>query len=933
MLSICHMSLGSEQYYLTLAAEDYYLQGGEPPGRWIGSGASAMGLVGEVDAKALKELFNGYDPEGKALVRNAGVTTGKLRRKPGWDLTFSAPKSVSLIWSQLDRHGRRKIEAAHQAAVERAIAFIEQQAALSRRGKGGVERVEAKLAVAAFQHGTSRALDPQLHTHCLLLNLGVCADGRVRSLVSKPVYQNKMLAGAIYRLELAQQLSHTLGLRPQRKKSCFEIIGVPQKTIERFSKRRQAIEAKLGELGIDTASAAAFATLKTRQVKDLVPPRQELFERWRQEAREAGFCQMTVRGLLGRHRAAARPQQAVRQEVQKAVKCLAANRSYMTTKDLLLETAHQLQGSGVSPDDLLRLFETEVDRTPGICNLGIRNGRRYLATEQELVRERKLLKTLAGLTQRSVAAVPESLVDDLLARPACAPKIGDARRPLALSREQKEAVRHLVLGSDAVKVVTGLAGTGKTSMLAVARHAFELAGYRVVGAAPTHRARQELSQGAGIDADTIRKRLLEIYPERKFLAKHHARQLVRAARKRRTYSPDLLRLLHKTVLVVDEASMVQTEDMQQLLAAVQQQGGRILLVGDDRQLPPVGPGGAFGAIIRRVGSKDLAQVTRQKDAWGQRATGSIAAGDVERFLRAYAGKGFLTTAPAGGELEQSLLKDWKSAGGALQPESHVIAASTNEQVDKYNRAAQQIRMAEGLLDARRALEVGPETFYVGDRITFQKNSRKLGVFNGDSGTVLYVKDWGFTKAIAVKLDLPERSTGTVAKEVVLHTARQLLRAARKRKTYRYDPNSYDVRIIPISNYLGQHKYIAGDGPGDRAPLRLAYAFTTHKLQGATIDHTYVALGDSMTDREMAYVQGSRHRNSLRLYATEYAAGEKLTQLAKAGQSPGDAELPRERAASPLDSPLVKEMQRSRKRSLAYDLYHDPLPADEWRPEH
>jgi conjugative relaxase-like TrwC/TraI family protein len=925
------MSLGGEAYYLALATEDYYLDGGEPPGKWLGSGAEQLGLSGDVLAEHLKPLMQGFDLAGEPLVRNAGKTTGPLRRKPGWDLTFSAPKSVSLLWSQLDEHNRRRIQEAHAAAVKRAIEFIEDRATFSRLGKGGAERAAAKLVVASFEHGTSRALDPQLHTHCLLLNFGVCSDGRVRALVSNPFYQNKMLAGAIYRLELAHQLTRTLGLRLERKNSWFEIAGVSAKAMEHYSKRRNEIERELGELGIDTASAAAYATLKTRKVKDLVPPRHELFERWQHEGPAVAFGPASAYRLLRTGARHQEPPTLVRKAIYKALVTLTEHRSYLSERDLLLETAHQLQGSGITPTEFLRRFERELPQTIGLCRLGVRNGEHYLATDQALACEKLLLDVLDNLSKRRVRPVAESRVADLLASPVRVPDSSGKSVALTLSAEQKRAVAHLVLGESPVKVVTGLAGTGKTAMLAATREAFQSAGYQVVGVTPTHRARQELARGAGIDTDTIRMRLLQIDPTNAYLLRHHARQFARAAKRMPTYQPDRLHLSHKTVLILDEASMVRTEDMQQLLSAVEQRGGRVLIIGDDRQLPPVGPGGAFGAVIRRLGSVDLTNVTRQKEPWAKEATKAIAKGDAEGFLRAYAERGYLRVERTRPQVETALLVDWKAGGGAFQPERHVIAASTNQQVDAYNRAAQKDRIAAGLVATRHSLRVGEETFYAGDRITFQKNSRKLNVFNGDTGTILAVKDWGWTEAIAVRLDRPERTLGEKAMECVRHTAAQLLREAAGKKTYRYAPNDYDIRIIPLSTLFGRTQFATPHGPNSRPPIRLAYAFTTHKLQGATLDNTYVALGDSMTDREMAYVQGSRHRQALRLYATEFAAGQSLTDLVKTRQKPQP-----DHSRSPeigLDtSPLAKQMKRSRKQSLAHDAdFHKSSAASQDSP--
>ena len=181
MLSISPPLTGAGQgdYYLELAREDYYTKGGEPPGHWHGQGAKALGQKGQVTPDDLRSYLDGYSPSSKAAyVQNAG----KEDRQAGWDLTFSAPKSVSVLWSQASPEVRKEIQAAQQEAVNKALSYLESEAGITRRGKGGGDKEQAGLVFATFEHGTSRAQDQQLHTHALLLNIGVRADGTTGSI-------------------------------------------------------------------------------------------------------------------------------------------------------------------------------------------------------------------------------------------------------------------------------------------------------------------------------------------------------------------------------------------------------------------------------------------------------------------------------------------------------------------------------------------------------------------------------------------------------------------------------------------------------------------------------------------------------------------------------------------------------------------------------
>ncbi len=296
MLSISAMTgAGQGKYYLNLAREDYYLGGGEPPGRWLGKGAEILGLEGKVERESFRHLLLGRSPDGsRDLVQNAG----KENRQSGWDLTFSAPKSVSIMFAFAPDIERDVIRAAHAVAVAKAMAFLESDAAFTRRGTAGKEREKVGLVVAAFEHATSRALDPNLHTHALVCNVCTRADGTSGTILSRPLYQMKMEAGAVYRRELARELEANLQLKIVWKpRQMFEVAGVPQTLVNVFSKRRSDIKRVLTERGLDSAVAAKIAALDTRPKKKLAA-RNDLFAAWEKVARQHGFGREQVTQLL-----------------------------------------------------------------------------------------------------------------------------------------------------------------------------------------------------------------------------------------------------------------------------------------------------------------------------------------------------------------------------------------------------------------------------------------------------------------------------------------------------------------------------------------------------------------------------------------------------------------------------------------------------------
>ncbi len=294
MLSLSTVTAERIGYYLSIAQEDYYTKGLEPPGTWFGPGAERLGLRGEVAQDQFRPLLAGFSPDGHGpLVQNAGHTN----RQCGWDLTFSAPKSVSVLWALGPPEVRSAIEAAHRQAVEACLAYVQQHCAATRRGPRGTSREPALLAFALFDHGTSRAQDPLLHTHATLLNLGLRQDGTTGTIESRPIFRAKMLIGHRYQMELAAGLRHRLPLTLEPERVGFHVVGVPHELCRVFSQRRQAIERHLQKRGLQGALAAKAATLATRP-KKIAVSREELQAQWEERAAAWGWSAEHARRLI-----------------------------------------------------------------------------------------------------------------------------------------------------------------------------------------------------------------------------------------------------------------------------------------------------------------------------------------------------------------------------------------------------------------------------------------------------------------------------------------------------------------------------------------------------------------------------------------------------------------------------------------------------------
>ncbi len=397
-------------------------------------------------------------------------------------------------------------------------------------------------------------------------------------------------------------------------------------------------------------------------------------------------------------------------------------------------------------------------------------GEARFTTRELLAIEQELLEGAERRRNAVVARAGRTAVDDAL----------DARPEL--SEEQRDLVISLTQTGGGVRVVRAAAGTGKTRALDGAREAWQRSGVPVLGCSLSARAACELRDQAGVDATTI-ARLTWGFDRR-------------------------IELSRGSVLVVDEAGMVGTRDLAKLASAAERADGKLVLVGDDRQLPEIQAGGAFRTLAERLGADELREVRRQREPWDREALGALRAGDVERFARDYHDHGRLVAAPTAEQARAALVEDWWSAHE--HGEQALMIAHRRSDVADLNRRAREHMRSAGRL-GRDEVDAGERSFAVGDRVIVTRNDRRLGVANGQAGTVAKISDG----RVAVDLDRGER--------VDL-------------------PETY-VR----------------DGHLDHA-----YATTAHRAQGATVDRAFV-LGSDELYREWGYTALSRHREEARFY--------------------------------------------------------------------
>ena len=647
--------------------DDYYVDG-LSPSEWVGSGATALGLSGDVDRETFKSLLEGELPDGQ---RVGTVRDGEWKHQPGTDVTFSAPKSVSVL---AEVAGDQRLLNAHDKAVQAALRYIEQEYIVTRNRNRTENTVEyektGSMVAATFKHTTSRALDPQLHTHSVIMNLTQRADGQWRSTENKSLFIDQKHLGLVYRQYLAEEVQ-SLGYRLDHgKDGTWEIAALDKGVIREFSKRSEAVgdalEARGKNRNTATAAEKETATLDTRDRK-VHAERGELLERWHNEI--GGDRLNELKEVIAQSKAnqptVEKKTEALLERVQLANEAVMWAAEHLGERDTswsrheLLREASRYAGSRVVLTDV----QNAIDAAASDGLLQEKSVRIYDKVSQQEVDVR-------GYTSKAAIVMEdEMLKEEYIGRNRAESLCSQERAAEAIAKaeekantagyewnpDQKRATEGILTSKNRIIGVQGLAGTAKTTSVlrTVAETAKEM-GYEVRGLAPTNSAGQSLTDGAGIQSGTIQSFLAqnrnEWVQERKTRSQidkidKRLDQLEKALanpgtdektgvripegsplyQKRldefRYEKAELLaeregleQMLEKKpqLWVVDESSMVGTKLMRDLLQRAGQLGARVVLTGDVRQLASVEAGAGFRQLQNHgMETYHLEEIVRQ----------------------------------------------------------------------------------------------------------------------------------------------------------------------------------------------------------------------------------------------------------------------------------------------------------------------------------
>ena len=890
-----------------------------PPPTWACVGAGLLGLSGVAEAEQVERLAQGFHPlTGEPLVKGAGD-----KHVMGLDMTFSAPKDVSAIFAGADSATRDAMAQAVMDAAKTVLAHVETEC-VTRHGKAGATKRFARAAVAAcYPHFASRALEPQLHVHGFLFNLGK-REGHEEwsALEQRAQFERKMATGILFRVELAFRMK-ALGFEVEPAGPYFTIRGVDQAQRDALSSRSKHIAEyvrQCGMLDIDGAAAREVAALNTRSAK-AEPPLPELLSDFAKQAAAVGLTPQTVAAMRAPSLAASTKTQArVGADPLAEPSPESEPPPFAIDHCALMERLMESQSCATSADALAAICELAM----GQCNAAecVAQLERFLASPLavNLGRTEQLAEVFTSTATLSTETECSNAVGrwthdktHLLARAAIdqefdrlesqiSAKIG---APASLA-QQRAAAAHVACETGRHAFVAGWAGAGKTTMLKALGEAYKAAGFEVLGCCQSAAASQNLARETGIPSRTIASLL-------------HATKRGKA------------RLGPKTIMVLDEAGMVGSKEFSLLQRAVLDGGGKLVAVGDAKQLQPIAAGGIFRTLCERHGEAEISNIQRQRtdfaplldwlriqghvskqaaealrslpedarletleslclakpalarafNAWRERydhqwlreAVRKFAMGEAKDALSMLDERGRLKLISGHAATVDALISDWTADQAALSAKTMI--AGTRAEVRELNDKARTLLISAGQVRDAEGLDIEiihrdetreQKRFAPGDRVVFTKNDKDVGVSNGTAGTVVALNRAMFTSLLRVELD---------------------------------DVNERGEKVVMVPTSFGRFDH--------------AYCLTNHKSQGRTFDAAYVLVNPAMADREWSYVAASRSRFSTTLYANRGA----LSPIDIDSHQPAKAEPAGEDRAALVEK-LAFSMSRSRGKGTALD---------------
>lgn len=805
---------------------DYYSEGQELVGQWGGKGAVLLGLLGTVEKEAFDRLCDNIHPHsGKPL-----TPITRSGRRVGYDFTWSAPKSVSLVHALT---GDERIADAFRASIQDTMREIESEMQTRvRRGRQQSDRTTGNIVFAEFLHLTSRPVDglpcPQLHSHNFAFNCTYDHDekkwkaGQFGKIKGDGYYWQ-----AVQQARFASRLQE-LGYSITKTKNAFEIAGVPATALEKFSLRTKVINEAAEKLGIISAKAKAKLAVETREAKAPEIPYPELVSRWNKmlEPEERGAIHATI----------GQPQRVSYRDAEHVA--FAQNhvfeRSSVIDERRLLTTALRHGCGEVTPEGV----RAETDR------LGLlkreHSGQAMVTTREILEEERKMLAfAVAG-------------------KGSCKPLTEGHDFPYGilqseLSAEQRAAVRHLLSSPDRVMILRGIAGAGKTTLTRDAVKYIRETGKSVVMLAPSGRASRGVLRDEGFDrADT----LTQFLNNEKMQAEASG-----------------------GVIYLDEAGMVGSKTMVKLFDAAARLDARVILAGDKKQNPSVERGSAL-RVLEEIAGLPLAELTEIRRQSGEymKAVKLLSEGKAADGFDRLDAMGWVKEMPVMdryGALAKDYLRKLHTINDPIK--DIAIITPTHAEAEKITEAVRERLMSSKLIDSheREFAQLVPLQW-----TEAQRNDRDG--YAGDEILQIHRNSGEFKAGERVKADAafashrpPGAQHFAAYRPGKISLAKgDLIRITAGGKTidgiHKLETgNVYSVKgFTPNGDIKLNNNWIVGKGFGH---IAYGYVSTSQSAQGRTCQHVLIAQTAASFPaggRENFYVAVSRGRKSATIYTDD-----------------------------------------------------------------
>ncbi|WP_280445093.1 MobF family relaxase [Nocardia brasiliensis] len=704
----------------------------------------------------------------------------------GFDITFSPVKSVSVLWAVAPQAVSKKIEAAHQAAIDDALGWLQRHAVFTRLGRNGIRQVDVDGVIAAvFTHRDSRAGDPDLHTHVPIANRVRTAEGKWRTLDGGAIYRAVVTVSEIYNTRLEHHCEQLAGLefadRPGQdpsKRPIREIVGIPQPLITAWSRRDAAITTRLGELAAafqthhgreptpgEMFDLAERATLGTRPAKHRLRSLAEQRKTWRAEAVRVLGNRKALSAMV---HAALNPARTVRPQItgpwitrtaQQVIEVISEHRSTWRTTNLRAEIERQLRGrvtgrdwervaeavlaETLSPAHAVAIGDPDLADEPELRSVPVAFRRRdgtsvYTSANQQLYTNARTLSIEAELIELSVQAGAHQLPADIVAAAIADYNTANPDRPL--NAGQVSVIEGFARSGLRVRTTNAPAGSGKTTAMAVLANAWTAAGGQVLGLAPTAAAAAVLAESIGRRVETVDK-VLHV------LDQHTPRP--ENAYMEREFPPPLpqwiLDIDPATLVIVDEHVKIGNLKRLRLLRYLTERGATIRCIGDPRQLSAIETGGADADMDAATPEPTLTltHVVRF-DSTGE-ATASLQLRDGDPLaLGWYLDNGRVHAGHEGATHDDAFLA-WTA--NYLNGRDSVMLAANHTTVTALNARARADRLArDGTQPDATCLLIDRLEVSVGDTIRTRRNDPRLRlgatdwVRNGYAWTVTAVHD-------------------------------------------------------------------------------------------------------------------------------------------------------------------------------------------------